>query len=103
MASKPSEEIKSPPRVDRLNSLLKEPGQTQLSRSNAFSTGIEIVRTTVTNAVNFAVTKLNQMIESVKQRFRTLKSKVSQTFKSRESIRTFVTTQVNTLVRHANL
>jgi hypothetical protein len=43
------------------------------------------------------------MIESVKSRFRTLKSKLSQSFKSRADIRTFVTTQVNSLVKHANL
>lgn len=49
------------------------------------------------------MTRLNQMIEAVKTKFRTLKSSVSQKFKSRESLRTFVTTQVSRVVKHANL
>jgi hypothetical protein len=98
------------PRSERLQELLKpswerEPvnSENKLATQNAFSTGLERVRTSISNAVSYAVTRLNQMIESVKEKFRTLKSKVSQTFKSRDTVRTFVTNQVNSLVKHANL
>ena len=53
-------------------------------------------------AVGHAVNKINKMIESVKSKFRTLKSNVSQSLKSREQIRTYVTTQVNAFVSYAN-
>ena len=46
--------------------------------------GVSKFTSSISNAVGFAVTKINKMIESVKTKIRTLKSSVSQNFKSRE-------------------
>ena len=74
-----------------------------LQRQSPQLTGINKVSASISNAVGYAVTKINQIIESVKKRFRTLKSNLSQNLKTRDQIRTYVTTQVNRLVKAANL